>query len=238
MDGMHRDGEEQAGLGGSRSLFLSLYLVLLAFFIALISVSTFEENRTRAVVDSLWSTFSGPKGIPQDLVFPSQSGLLLGAARQFFTELGSLFQAAIPAAKIQEMTGGSVLEVTLRGDALFRENSADFRLGQFSFVDRLVAALSSAPAGVRRHMDVSLSTGGASNAMLPGPTSLEQRRAAALGALFMGRGAPPDALGIGLVPGPIGLIVLSFRVLPEGEGQTGEDWRDERKALEEGKGGR
>jgi hypothetical protein len=238
MDGMHRDGEEQAGLGGSRSLFLSLYLVLLAFFIALISVSTFEEKRTRAVVDSLWSTFSGPKGTPRDLVLPSQSGLLLGAARQFFTELGGFFQAAIPAAKIKAMSGGSVLEVTLRGDALFRDNSADLRPGQFSFVDRLIAALSSAPAGVRRHMDVSLSTGGASNAILPGPASLEQRRAVALGTLLMGRGAPPDGLGIGLAPGPFGLIILSFRVLPECEGQTGEDWRDERKTLEQGEGGR
>ncbi|MCF8483514.1 MAG: hypothetical protein K9H25_24080 [Rhodospirillum sp.] len=85
--------------------------------------------------------------------------------------------------------------------------------------------MSSAPAGVRRHMDVTLTTGGASNATLPGPESLEPRRAAALGALLMGRGVPPEGVSVGLAPGPFGLVILSFRILPEGEGDDGEDWR-------------
>jgi hypothetical protein len=225
MDAFERDDGGQAGLGGARSLFLSLYLVLLAFFIALISLSSFEESRTRAVVDSLWSTFAGPRGTPRDMVPPSRSGSLLGAARQFVVEAGELFASAIPAAKTRELSGGSVLEVTLSADILFPGQGDQPRSARTDLVDRLVAALSASPAGIRRFLEIAVATGGASNAPMPEEGSLERRRAAALGAWFLTRGAPSDSLAVGLAPGPLGVVVLSFRVMPEGEGDDGEDWR-------------
>ena len=40
------------------ALFLSLFLLVLAFFILMVTISTLEEVKTKSVMDSLTSTFT------------------------------------------------------------------------------------------------------------------------------------------------------------------------------------
>jgi len=52
---------DQQGPGSGSSsifLFLSLFLLVLAFFILLVSISTVENVKSQAVMDSLTSTFT------------------------------------------------------------------------------------------------------------------------------------------------------------------------------------
>ncbi|AEO49369.1 hypothetical protein F11_14535 [Rhodospirillum rubrum F11] len=105
---------------------------------------------------------------------------------------------------------------------MFKPNEAALIAGRSAFLDRLGATLLSAPAGTYRHLEIALSTGGASDAPLPGAESLEQRRAATLAGALRARGVRPTGLAVGLVPGPLGLVTLTFRLLPmPGEGEAG-----------------
>ncbi|MCG8508815.1 MAG: hypothetical protein MI741_06260, partial [Rhodospirillales bacterium] len=66
------------------SLFLALYLLVLAFFIVLVTISTPEDVKSQAVMDSLSSTFSSLLPPSTDLTaFSSREGdLLAGQALQ------------------------------------------------------------------------------------------------------------------------------------------------------------
>ncbi|GEO81930.1 hypothetical protein [Pararhodospirillum oryzae] len=210
-DGTHA-GTERTGLSGAQSLFLSLYLVLLAFFIALVSLAPPESERIHAVVTSLTETFSGPGTIRPPDPYPSQSGRVVAPARQVTAEIGSLFQAEIPAAQVSEREGGTVLVATFTAEALFLPGTATLRPGREALFDRVIAALASPPAGQARAMDIALSTGGATDAALPEAGSLERSRAVALARLAYRRGAPPDSLSVGLSPGPLDRVTLTFRL--------------------------
>ncbi|WP_242520079.1 hypothetical protein [Rhodospirillum rubrum] len=221
MDSLEQDHDGNAGLGGGHSLFLSLYLLLLAFFIALVSVSIPEQPRAQAVVDSLTKTFSRFALARTDGMI-SERDAQAAAAGRFVAEAGALFQADLPGAQASRLAGGEVLDVILRADLLFKPNEAALIAGRSAFLDRLGATLLSAPAGTYRHLEIALSTGGASDAPLPGAESLEQRRAATLAGALRARGVRPTGLAVGLVPGPLGLVTLTFRLLPmPGEGEAG-----------------
>ena len=56
MDGQIKPVE--AGVDSTIALFLGLYLVVLAFFILLVSISSIEKTKSSKVMDSLSSTFT------------------------------------------------------------------------------------------------------------------------------------------------------------------------------------
>lgn len=223
MNGMEQEARQPVGLGGARSLFLALYLVLLAFFIALISLSTFEDQRTRAVVDSLWATFAGPRATLPETGFPSRSGRVVAPARQMMAEVGPLFQTDIPAAQITERAAGEVLEVMLSAKALFEDDGPGLRPGRERLVDGIAAALAAAPGGLTRVMEALVTTGDASSAPLPEAGDLSLRRAAELGRVFLARGAPPNTLRVGVAPGPLSQVILTFRIAPPEAPATPDD---------------
>ncbi|ABC23632.1 hypothetical protein Rru_A2835 [Rhodospirillum rubrum ATCC 11170] len=115
MDSLEQDHDGNAGLGGGHSLFLSLYLLLLAFFIALVSVSIPEQPRAQAVVDSLTKTFSRFALARTDGMI-SERDAQAAAAGRFVAEAGALFQADLPGAQASRLAGGEVLDVILRAD--------------------------------------------------------------------------------------------------------------------------
>ena len=95
-----------ASKGGSGSIiqFLSLYLLVLAFFILLVTISTFEEVKSKAVMDSLNTTFKTVRPAQTDLtVFTSRAGPVL-AGPQFLTDIEGLFTTAIEVAQIENLS--------------------------------------------------------------------------------------------------------------------------------------
>ncbi len=225
------DSNSHAGLGGPRSLFLSLYLVLLGFFVVLFSLSTLEETRTRAVVGSLTATFAGPQGPSLETAFPSRSGDVLGGARSMVVDMGALFQAEIPAVDVRVMSAGSLLVADLPARALFVPATDRLRPGHDALFDRIVAGLSRPPAGVRMTLsviglvpavEVGAPVPGASADPAPdsGPdagamaaTRLAVKRAAALAQALHARGAPADVLSAGITEGSADRLSLRLTVI-------------------------
>jgi len=58
MESVHIPPQEQARGGSMVAVYLSLFLVVLAFFILLVTISSVEQVKSNAVMDSLTSTFT------------------------------------------------------------------------------------------------------------------------------------------------------------------------------------
>ena len=93
---------------------LSLYLLLLAFFVVLNTISRVEEARLKAVSGSLNETFAAV-GLPADhsLRITSNEGEVLADA-VLFQRLGSLIKTELAIAEVTEITLGRTLEVSVR----------------------------------------------------------------------------------------------------------------------------
>ncbi len=202
-----------AGGGGQTvTLFLGLYLLVLAFFILLVSISTPEDIKAKAVMDSLTSEFTTIIPPSTDLsVFTSNEGEIL-AGKRFQSQINDVFATALQAVKIKVVQPGRLMRVELTSRSLFLDGGASIRPGQYPLLDRLVATLSSRPTGMRYDMEFIIGSPYAVGKSLPIGQTLEMSRAGAFVREMLARGAPPDSVSIGIRPGDPDRIVIWFFV--------------------------
>lgn len=193
------------------ALFLGLYLVVLAFFILLVTISTVEETKSKKVMDSLSSAFTSIVPPSADLQnFKSKDGDVL-AGQEFQQQVTGIFSAALGIDKIETVQPGRQMRLVLRADSLFFQNEARIRPAMFPLLDRAVAALSSRPAGLRYDMEFVIGTTTAKDGKtMPVEETLEVRRAGAFANEMNARGIPPDSLAVGMRPGHVGEVMIWF----------------------------
>ena len=92
--------------------FLALNLLILAFFILLVSMSSFEANKTKAVVDSMNSVFNPMAKVKIETVFSSKSGNII-SAEEFQDHVEGVFSTAIGAVKTKIVDPGKVMRVVM-----------------------------------------------------------------------------------------------------------------------------
>ena len=143
-------------IGGNNTTilqFLSLYLLVLAFFILLVTISTFEKVKSSAVMDSLNSTFATVLPPNTELTaFNSKSGPIL-AGQAFQDKTNKLFATTLGVEKIEVIQPGRVMRVQMAADSLFETGKAVMREAQRPMMDRLIASLSSRPPGFQFDME-------------------------------------------------------------------------------------
>ncbi len=211
-DDVTRVQTAQAGGTGTVSLFLSLFLLVLAFFIILVSISTVEETRSKAVMRSLTSTFASILPPTTDLTrLMSKTGEVIGA-EQFQGEIAGLFTTHVQAVKVEIVQPGRAMKLTLPADALFEPGTVDLRPGRDELLDRLVSSLSGRPPALRFDMEALFCDSYVDGTALPIGEALPTRRAGALARAMLGRGVPPDSLSVGLQPGDPRDLVVWFHV--------------------------
>ena len=200
-------------------LMLGLYLLILAFFILLVSISTLEELKTTRVMDSLTSTFTSAIPPTTDLTaFQSREGDVL-AGQQFQEEITSLFSTAIQVIKIETVQPGSLMRILLESDKVFQDGSTEIRQANLPLLDRIVTALSSRPKGQRFDMEFIIGSAYTKGRMMPIGETLEMGRAGSFARALLARGAPPDSISAGIVPGKPTEITIYFHVRSAEAGQ-------------------
>jgi len=201
--------------GGDKSTiiqFLSLYLLVLAFFILLVTISIFEKVKSSAVMDSLNSTFKTVLPPTTDLTsFTSKSGPFL-AGQSFQDTTNKLFSTTLGVEKIEVIQPGRVMRVQMAADSLFETETANLRDAQRPMIDRLIASLSSRPPGFQFDMEFVIGSDYASGTDLPVDQTLEMLRAGAFVREMLSRGVPPDAISIGMRHAEPGQFVMWFYV--------------------------
>jgi len=203
---------EYDGRQGTVIVFLSLFLLVLAFFIVLVSISTVEETKSKAVINSLTTTFATfrPDGsIPSD--FTAKEGVVLGG-QAFQEELTGIFATALKVAKVQVVQPGRLMQAEMPAGAVFREGGEGINPGIHPFLDRVVAALGGRPPGIRFDMEFTIGAPYTDQGILSESQTLELRRAGGFARDILARGAPPDSVSIGLSPGDPDKVVIRFYV--------------------------
>ncbi len=193
-------------------IFLGLFLLVLAFFIMLVSISTFEEVKSSKVMDSLTSTFTTvlpPTSDPVD--FNAKDGDIL-AGEAFQEQVTSIFSTAIQVEKIEVVQPGRLMRLQMRVNVLYLDGQTTVREDQYPLLDRIVAVLSNRPPGLRQDMEVIIGSRVTDGVALPVGQTLEMSRVGELARLMVSRGAPPDAISIGMKPGDPNEISLWFWV--------------------------
>lgn len=198
-------------------LFLSLFLLVLAFFILLVTISQPEKVKSSAVMDSLTSTFKTvlpPNTDPTN--FNAKDGDVL-AGEQFQGEITDLFTTQIQVAKVEIVQPGRLMRVTLPVRAVFAEGKTDIMPSIVPMLDRIVASLSARPPGLRYDMEFVSGAKYTAGTDLPVRPTLEMSRAGAFARAMLSRGAPPDSIAVGLRPGDPARLTIWFFVRSEDE---------------------
>ncbi|HYN37786.1 MAG TPA: hypothetical protein VES39_00875 [Rhodospirillales bacterium] len=210
------------GPGNVWPVFAALYLAIFAFFIMLVGTSRPDVRRTAALVDSVRDAFSGAADAETD-------GALFVAGRSALAELAGDVQGLLRVARIERRRRGEELRLTLPMTALFAADAVAPTPAAAPLIDRIAAALGSPPGGLRLTMALTLPAGPpldpqaaglpAADAAIPDaiaepPLPPPLRRAAALAATLVSRGAPPSAIAVGVGAELEDRVRIDFRFQP------------------------
>jgi hypothetical protein len=192
------------------SIFLGLFLLLLAFFILLVSISTVEKVKSLRVMDSVAAAFATilPTSVELRDEATKDANILSGEA--FQAEITGIYATQVQVTKVEVVTPGRLMRVVMPSDALFFPGEARLREGQFPFIDRMVAALSGRPAGMRHELEFVIGNALQAERSLPVGETLESRRAVTFVKGVLARGAPPDSVSVGLMPGDPNEVTIWF----------------------------
>ena len=182
-------------------LYLSLYLLILSFFLLLISISTFEESKQKAAIGSVTATFANivPPATEITASPSEEGGGLTGQA--FQEEITGLFATSLRIAKVAIVQPGQLMHVQIPTDAVFFDSKAEIRPAQSPLLDRIVASLNQRPPGLRHDMEFVIGSPYVGDKSLPIGQTLEMARAGVVARELSARGAPPDSISIGIKAG-------------------------------------
>ena len=204
-------GPSEKGADHTIALFLGLYLVVLAFFILLVTISTLEETKSKKVMDSLSSAFTSIVPPSADLrTFKAKDGDVL-AGQEFQQQITGIFSTELAIDQVETVQPGRQMRLMLAADSLFFQGEDRIRESMYPLLDRTVAALSNRPAGLRYDMEFVIGTPtSADGKTMPTTETLEVKRAGAFARAMNERGIPPDSISVGMRPGHENQIVIWF----------------------------
>lgn len=135
--------EEKSGVkNDAASLFVSLYLVILAFFILLNSISKIQEKRSEEAITSVRDTFSN---VRNDSLIPiiksiTQSGGEI-ALKSYYAPIKKIAQEAVTLVDARIIEFGNTMQITIPTDSFFIEGEKFINPAQHGFMKNLSAEL-------------------------------------------------------------------------------------------------
>jgi hypothetical protein len=190
-------------------LVLSLYLLLLAFFVVLNSISNVEISRLQAVSGSLNETFAvdGKPAEKSVSLFSSQGNLISDAA--FLSRVGNLIRTELAFATVEDVLPGRVMAVTMSADSLFIPGREAVNPLLRPIIDRVAKALINPLPGIRYDVDILVGNS---------PTDdLVIGRSAFLANVFAAAGSPARSIAAGIEQDSPGKLRFLFHVRPRNE---------------------
>ena len=200
-------------------VFLSLYLLLLAFFILLNSLSQMEQDRTRAALGSIDATFKSR--IETALAWrPARSvpGSVSGTER-LPARLKRPFEPVLPIGRFEVLQVGNLIRVTVPSDLIFVPGRSALRATRTRLMESIADGLSQRTA--EGHYQVALQIGTKADLGSAGEPELALARAGVFARDLRRRGVPARQIAIGLGPGDPDQLRLTFDI----QGDDAVDFR-------------
>ena len=194
----------------SAALFVSLYLVILAFFILLNALSKVDPERTRQAVESVNDTFSATLKVPtlqreEESSFPSGKGIALG---DHFSVLRKLVEETIHLTSVEVIDHNNTMQMTFSSDELFFPHTSTILEEKLGFMQNIAENLSYNTA--RQPVEIEFTIISPTYTTESTSTSLEVERAGAFARKMIELEAPKSSLSIGVASGKNNMIILSF----------------------------
>ncbi|MGB8840106.1 MAG: flagellar motor protein MotB [Aliidongia sp.] len=192
---------------GAISTLVSLFLLLLVFFIVLLSISQVHRQRLDAVIVSLDDAFGR---------LPSGLGLLTrpipsdndATPEGFARAVGALITDFTPLTETPRRVSGDVfLEIDLAPEQVFRTGDSTLQPEAIAILDRLAVLLQRHVAGQHYRLTVRETVPSGFDQTLAG------ERVAGLAAALFAKGCPADALAIATESGPGAALRLDFALV-------------------------
>jgi hypothetical protein len=204
---------------------LSLFVMLLAFFIVLNSLSVFEEGKQESVLQSVKQTFEIESAIQQD-VGPSMVGDPYQSIRNGATNerINALFQSQIVGVNLKERNrdGTFLLEMPLETFSLalqavgqqnlLETKSADINTGFFT--PTLISLLTSSDQGIPYHMDIFILTPDNPATMMnqaPDILTATRKQLSSWAEMLSAAGLPSKLFSVGVRQGQRDYVQIIFR---------------------------
>ena len=189
--------------------FLSLFLLLLAFFLMLSSLSRLEVTRTQAVLGSLSSTFRSDEQAGLQRKLGSTAGPVIGA-EQLEATVSDLMRTAVGVDAYEIFRVGNTLTTTFAVDDLFVPRSATPKETAITLAQLFGDAAATEPSNLR--YGVTLVMRGTA-----GVGSLPVARGEVLGELFIEHGVDRRQVAIALERGNAAQLEVRFSITDASE---------------------
>jgi hypothetical protein len=193
-------------------LFLSLYLLLLAFFILLNTISQTRDERVAEAVESVKETFQDYSPPSREFLESAANPDSMIAAEAYLDDVRNVFSAQLENTKFQTKTNGTLLRALVPVSDLFLPDNEELTPVARPLMDAIATGLGSSRLGTRREVEVVIGTGDSLPATPALGQSLELRRASALARGLRTRGVDGKALAGGLRQGDSEIVQLTFYV--------------------------
>lgn len=229
MRSARRRSQDTPPQGGTLLLNLSLFLMLLSFFIVLNNVSSFEESKYQPILQSLRTTFAA-NALSRDGTGPSVSSDPMQSINEGETSerIDALFRAQITGFKAGK-AGSGVMTVVLPLEEFDRALTSPDQIDvtrmeyggglQTFFVPTLVSLVRAQEQGTPYRMDMVFHTNDPPALLYnsdPRVLETQRRQSAAYADTLEKAGLPADLLGVGLMQGDPATVTLVFRPLEAG----------------------
>ena len=194
---------------GTSQLFLSLFLLLLAFFIFINSVSTYKEKKTTDVVESIRASF--PAVVSSKQLFQLRSLKKSVVSPTVFNELDELFQHLFRDRKLKISFENKIAQIDIPVNLIFEKATA-VRLDKLeTLLARLAAII------VRAENEYPLGTeivfGYEGTLEEKFENQLTQERCSVIMSILLEKTVPKGSVAVGLETGNPDFLRFKFRSL-------------------------
>jgi hypothetical protein len=194
---------------GTSQLFLSLFLLLLAFFIFINSVSTYKEKKTTDVVESIRASF--PAVVSSKQFFQLRSLKKSVVSPTVFNELDELFQHLFRDRKLKISFDNKIAQIDIPVNLIFEKATA-VRLDKLeTLLVRLAAII------VRAENEYPLGTeivfGYEGTLEEKFENQLTQERCSVIMSILLEKTVPKGSVAVGLETGNPDFLRFKFRSL-------------------------
>ncbi len=193
-------------------IFLSLFLLLLAFFILLNTLATIEETKSRQVLTSVAATFrsvvdadTSAQVLLSELGPASEPDEILEAMEQ-------LWVTAVSVTKVETLSAGQLMQITMPVNELFLGGKAVLRSDRKRLLERAARVLSIQAKSVVAELELVLGTPPIDPANLDEDPSLAIQRAVVLAGALLEVGAAKDKVSTGVRVGDPKVLRLRFAI--------------------------
>ncbi len=191
-------------------LFVSLYLIVLAFFVVMNSISNQDQNKVDAATESVTRAFKNPFEPEADFVDVAANEEAVTPNDEFHDQILGVFASLVGFDGKYATKGGDIVRVEFNPNNLFMDNSHEFRPDQQPFLKQLSVFLAGGRSSERREINFVISSG---TSLPQGPRywqNLTILRAGAFVHKLSEMNVAENQMSIGVVKGPKEQVTLTF----------------------------